>query len=247
MFTNKIAAITGGTGSFGRRILRYFLTTDIREVRVFSRDEKKQEEVRHDFMDPRVRSYIGDVRNFDSVHLALKNVDFVFHAAALKQVPSCEFYPLEAIKTNVLGADHVIDYTKEDFTKSAERYDVMLDNVGNHSLSECKGVLTPAGKYVLIGGGGAGDQGFLGGRGKALWAMVFSKFVNQQMGMMMADANQKDLTILADMMESGKLKPVIDRTYKSLAEIPDAIRYLETGHAQGKVVISVAVAATAEN
>ena len=108
MFTNKIAAITGGTGSFGRRILRYFLSTDIREVRVFSRDEKKQEEVRHDFKDPRIRSYIGDVRNFDSVHLALKNVDFVFHAAALKQVPSCEFYPLEAIKTNVLGADNVI-------------------------------------------------------------------------------------------------------------------------------------------
>ena len=138
-----------------------------------------------------------------------------------------------------LGADHVIDYTKEDFTKGAERYDVMLDNVGNHSLSECRGVLTPNGKYVLIGGGGANEQGFLGGLGKALWAMVFSKFVNQQMGMMMADANGKDLTILADMMESGKLKPVIDRTYKSLAEIPDAIRYLEQGHARGKVVITV--------
>src|SRR5216110_1698104 len=138
-----------------------------------------------------------------------------------------------------LGADHVIDYTKEDFTKSAERYDVMLDNVGNHSLSECKGVLTPTGKYVLIGGGGASDQGFLGGLGKALWAMVFSKFVNQQMGMMMADANHNDLTILADMMQSGKIKPVIDRTYKSLAEIPDAIRYLEQGHARGKVVITV--------
>src|SRR5436190_18067152 len=138
-----------------------------------------------------------------------------------------------------LGADRVIDYTKEDFTKSADRYDVILDNVGNHSLSECRGVLTPKGKYVLIGGGGANEQGFLGGLGKALWAMVFSKFVNQQMGMMMADANGKDLTILADMMESGKLKPVIDRTYKSLAEIPDAIRYLEEGHARGKVVITV--------
>src|SRR5213078_4154704 len=137
-----------------------------------------------------------------------------------------------------LGADHVIDYTTEDFTKSAERYDVMLDNVGNHSLSECKGVLTPAGKYVLIGGGGAGDQGFLGGLGKALWAMVFSKFVNQQMGMMMADANQKDLTVLADMMQAGKLKPVIDRTYK-LNEVPAAIAYLEEGHARGKVVITV--------
>src|SRR6266481_1223324 len=137
-----------------------------------------------------------------------------------------------------LGADHVIDYTKEDFAKGAERYAVMLDNVGNRSLSECRQVLTPNGKYVLIGGGGAGDQGFLGGLGKALWAMVFSKFVNQQMGMMMADANHNDLTILADMMQSGKLKPVIDRTYK-LEQVPDAIRYVEQGHARGKVVITV--------
>jgi len=149
----------------------------------------------------------------------------------------CSTRNVDLVKS--LGADHVIDYTKEDFTKSAERYDVMLDNVGNHSLSECKGVLTPTGKYVLIGGGGASDQGFLGGLGKALWAMVFSKFVNQQMGMMMADANHNDLTILADMMQSGKIKPVIDRTYKSLSEVPDAIRYLEEGHARGKVVISV--------
>jgi NADPH:quinone reductase-like Zn-dependent oxidoreductase len=149
----------------------------------------------------------------------------------------CSTRNIDLVKS--LGADHVIDYTKEDFTKGAERYDVMLDNVGNHSLSECRGVLTPNGKYVLIGGGGANEQGFLGGLGKALWAMVFSKFVNQQMGMMMADANGKDLTILADMMESGKLKPVIDHTYKSLAEIPDALRYLEEGHARGKVVIAV--------
>ena len=149
----------------------------------------------------------------------------------------CSTRNVDLVKS--LGADHVIDYTKEDFTKGAERYDVMLDNVGNHSLSECRGVLTPNGKYVLIGGGGANEQGFLGGLGKALWAMVFSKFVNQQMGMMMADANGKDLTLLAEMMQSGKLKPVIDRTYKSLGEIPDAIRYLEQGHARGKVVVTV--------
>jgi NADPH:quinone reductase-like Zn-dependent oxidoreductase len=148
----------------------------------------------------------------------------------------CSTRNVDLVKS--LGADHVIDYTKEDFTKSAERYDVMLDNVGNHSLSECRRVLTPKGKYVLIGGGGANEQGFLGGLGKALWAMVFSKFVDQQMGMMMADANHKDLAVLADMMQSGKLKPVIDRTYK-LAEVPEAIRYLEQGHARGKVVITV--------
>jgi len=148
----------------------------------------------------------------------------------------CSTRNVDLVKS--LGADHVVDYTKEDFTKSAERYDVIIDNVGNRSLSECRGVLTPNGKYVLIGGGGASDQGFLGGLGKAIWAMIFSKFVNQQMGMMMADANHNDLTVLAEMMQSGKLKPEIDRTYK-LAQVPDAIRYVEQGHARGKVVISV--------
>jgi len=148
----------------------------------------------------------------------------------------CSTRNVDLVKS--LGADHVIDYTKEDFTKSAERYDVMLDNVGNRTLSECKSVLTPKGKYVLIGGGGASEQGLLGGLGKALWAMLFSKFVNQQMGMMMADANQKDLSVLADMMQAGTIKPVIDRTYK-LDQLPDAIRYLEEGHARGKVIIAV--------
>jgi NADPH:quinone reductase-like Zn-dependent oxidoreductase len=137
-----------------------------------------------------------------------------------------------------LGADHVIDYTKEDFAKGAERYDVILDNVPNHSLSECRSVLTPKGKYVLIGGGGPNDSRWIGPFGRIIKTMVLSKFVDQQMGMMMAEANQKDLTILADMLQSGKLKPVIDRTYK-LSEVPAAIAYLEEGHARGKVIITV--------
>jgi len=137
-----------------------------------------------------------------------------------------------------LGADHIIDYTKEDFTKGNQHYDVILDNVANHSLSECRRVLTPKGKYVMIGGGGANEQGFLGVMARPLKAMVLSPFISQQMGMMMADTNQKDLTVLADMMQAGKLKPVIDRTYK-LDQVPDAIRYLEEGHARGKVIIAV--------
>src|SRR5229473_411579 len=137
-----------------------------------------------------------------------------------------------------LGADHVIDYTKEDFTKGEQRYDVILDNVANHSLSEFRHVLTPNGKYVMIGGGGANEQGVFGVMLRPLKAMVLSKFVDQQMGMMMADSNQKDLSLLAEMVESGKMKPVIDRTYK-LAEVPEAIGYLEQGHARGKVVIVV--------
>jgi NADPH:quinone reductase-like Zn-dependent oxidoreductase len=137
-----------------------------------------------------------------------------------------------------LGADHVIDYTKEDFTKGEQRYDVILDNVTNHSLLECRRALTPKGIYVMIGGGGPNEQGVIGPLANPIKAMLLSPFVSQKMGMMMADANQKDLTILADMMQSGKIKPVIDRTYK-LDQVPDAIRYLEEGHARGKVIITV--------
>lgn len=149
----------------------------------------------------------------------------------------CSTRNLELVRS--LGADRVIDYTKEDFTKGTERYDVILDNVGvGHSLSEYRRVLEPSGKYVLIGGGGVKDQGFVGGLGKALWAPVFSKFAKQEMGMMMADSNTKDLTLLGELTQSGKLKPVIDRTYK-LEQVPQALAYLEQGHARGKVVIAV--------
>ena len=137
-----------------------------------------------------------------------------------------------------LGADHVIDYTKEDFAKGEQRYDVILDNVPNHSLSECRQILNPNGKYVMIGGGGPNDNRWIGPFGRVIHTLILSPFINQKMGMMMADANQNDLTILGDMMQSRKLKPVIDRTYK-LDQVPDAIRYLEEGHARGKVVINV--------
>src|SRR5213595_3500492 len=137
-----------------------------------------------------------------------------------------------------LGADRVIDYTKEDFAKGEQRYDVILDNVPNHSLSECRRILNPKGKYVMIGGGGPNDSRWIGPFGRVINTLLLSPFISQKMGMMMADANQKDLTVLGDMMQSGKVKPVIDRTYK-LSEVPAAIAYLEEGHARGKVVITV--------
>src|SRR5437588_16432 len=137
-----------------------------------------------------------------------------------------------------LGADHVIDYTKEDFAKGTERYDAILDNVPNHSLSECRHILNPNGKYVMIGGGGPNDSRWIGPFARVIHALLVSPFISQKMGMMMADANQKDLALLADMMQSGKLKPVIDRTYK-LNEVQAAIAYVEEGHARGKVVITV--------
>ncbi|KER71076.1 UDP-glucose 4-epimerase [Burkholderia cepacia] len=108
MFANKTLMITGGTGSFGNAVLKRFLDTDISEIRIFSRDEKKQEDMRIAFNNPKLRFYIGDVRSYDSVRQAMHGVDYVFHAAALKQVPSCEFYPMEAVQTNVIGAENVM-------------------------------------------------------------------------------------------------------------------------------------------
>lgn len=110
MFKDKTLLITGGTGSFGQKMLKYFIeNTDIEEVRIFSRDEEKQDRMRTVFKDNRIKYYIGDVRDYKSINDASKNVDYIFHAAALKQVPSCEFYPMEAVKTNVVGASNVID------------------------------------------------------------------------------------------------------------------------------------------
>ncbi len=109
MFSNKTLLITGGTGSFGNAVLNRFLNTDIKEIRIFSRDEKKQEDLRIKLNNAKLKFYIGDVRVYDSIHAAMRGVDYVFHAAALKQVPSCEFYPMEAIRTNVLGAENVLN------------------------------------------------------------------------------------------------------------------------------------------
>jgi UDP-glucose 4-epimerase len=108
MFKDKVLLITGGTGSFGNAVLQHFLHSELAEIRIFSRDEKKQEDMRLAFRHNKLRFYIGDVRDYDSVHDALSGVDYVFHAAALKQVPSCEFYPMEAVRTNVLGAENVM-------------------------------------------------------------------------------------------------------------------------------------------
>ncbi len=148
----------------------------------------------------------------------------------------CSTRNLEMVRS--LGADHVVDYTKEDFTKSAEKYDAILDNVGNHALLDCRRVLKPKGRFVLIGGGGPNKGNWLGGLSRALDALLLSPFVSQDMGMFLADMNPKDLAVLGELMQSGKVKPVIDRSYP-LSELPAAIRYLEEGHARGKVVITV--------
>ncbi len=109
MLSNKVLMITGGTGSFGSTVVKRFLNSGLREIRIFSRDEKKQEDMRIALQDRKAKFYIGDVRNYDSIYQAMHGVDYVFHAAALKQVPSCEFYPMEAVRTNVLGTENVLN------------------------------------------------------------------------------------------------------------------------------------------
>ena len=144
----------------------------------------------------------------------------------------CSARNVEMVRS--IGADHVIDYTKEDFTKGGQRYDVLLDNVGNRSLSECRSVLNPQGKYIMIGG----ESGrWLDPLPRMIAARVMARFVRQEMGMMLAHVTKEDLTTLGDLMQSGKVTPVIDRRYK-FSEVPAAIRYLEQGHARGKVVIT---------
>jgi UDP-glucose 4-epimerase len=108
-FKNKVLLITGGTGSFGNAVLDKFLPVGLKEIRIFSRDEKKQDDMRHRINNPKVKFYIGDVRDKRSVDNVMHDVDYIFHAAALKQVPSCEFFPIEAVRTNILGTENVID------------------------------------------------------------------------------------------------------------------------------------------
>jgi NADPH:quinone reductase-like Zn-dependent oxidoreductase len=134
-----------------------------------------------------------------------------------------------------IGADHVVDYTRDDFTKRAERYDVILDNVGNHSVLDCRRALQPKGRYVIVGGP---SGRWLDPMPRAVAALVLSRFVSQDLRMFLAELNQQDLGVLRDLMQSGKVTPVVDRRYK-LADVAEAIRYVEAGHARGKVVITV--------
>lgn len=117
MFKNKVLMITGGTGSFGNAVLKHFLNSDIKEIRIFSRDEKKQEDMRIKYKNDKLNFIIGDVRDFDSINTAMRGVDYVFQAAALKQVPSCEFYPLQAVRTNILGSENVLEAAARNMVK----------------------------------------------------------------------------------------------------------------------------------
>jgi NADPH:quinone reductase-like Zn-dependent oxidoreductase len=148
----------------------------------------------------------------------------------------CSTKNLDLVRS--LGADHVIDYTKEDFTKGAERYDLILDNVGNQPLSGFTRALKPKGTCVLVGGGGPNDGRWIGAVWRPVMAFLYRPFVEQKLVFFVAEIRKDDLTILADLMQSGKVKPVIDKTYP-LDQVPEAMKYLEQGHARGKVIITV--------
>jgi NADPH:quinone reductase-like Zn-dependent oxidoreductase len=146
----------------------------------------------------------------------------------------CSTRNVEMVRS--IGADHVVDYTQEDFTKSGQRYDLFFDCMGNHSLSACRDVLTSKGIYLAVGG--PSGRWMIGPLTRAITAPVLSRFVGQKLFMVLARPNQKDLTVVRDLMEAGRATPVIDKRYR-LSEVPDAIRYLEEGHARGKVVITL--------
>ncbi len=146
----------------------------------------------------------------------------------------CSTRNVELVRS--LGADHVIDYTREDFTQGGEQYDVVMDNVANRGILEMRRVLTPAGKFILIGGGGIDASPWFGAFKAPIKALVVSWFVDQDMGMFISDHSSEDLATLASLMQEGKVMPVIDRTYP-FAETAEAMRYLEAGRARGKVVV----------
>ncbi len=148
----------------------------------------------------------------------------------------CSTRNVELVRS--LGADHVIDYTREDFTRGAERYDLIIDNVGNHPLLEYRRVMTPHGILVLVGGGPTPSGQMLGGLTIMLKGLILNPFVSQSFEPFLAELNPKDLSLLAGLIQQGRLKPVIDRRYP-LAQLPEAMSYLEAGHARGKIVIDV--------
>jgi NADPH:quinone reductase-like Zn-dependent oxidoreductase len=146
----------------------------------------------------------------------------------------CSTQKVEMVRS--IGADHVIDYRREDFAEGEQRYDLIVDIGGNSSLSRLRSALTPEGTLVIVGGEGGGR--WLGGLQRQLWATMLSPFVSQKLGTFVSAPNHEDLLVLGELVESGKVTPVIDRTYP-LAEVPEAMRYLEGGHARGKVLITV--------
>lgn len=231
MFNNKILLITGGTGSFGNAVLNRFLDTDIKEIRIFSRDEKKQDDMRHRLNNPKVKFYIGNVRDKRSVDYAMRGVDFVFHAAALKQVPSCEFFPTEAVYTNVLGAQNVLDSA---FECGVKRVVVLSTDKAVYPINAMGISKAMMEKVMIASARGLGDKS----------ATVFC---GTRYGNVMASRGSV-IPLFIDQIKAGKdltiTDPNMTRFMMTLEDAVDLVLYAFQHGNNGDIFIQKAPAAT---
>lgn len=231
MFKNKILLITGGTGSFGNAILNRFLETDIMEIRIFSRDEKKQDDMRHRIQNSKVKFYIGDVRDKQSVDVAMIGVDYVFHAAALKQVPSCEFFPIQAVKTNILGTENVIDSAIEHEVKNV----VILSTDKAAYPINAMGISKAMMEKVAIA------------KGRTLGPNAFTTICCTRYGNVMASRGSV-IPLWIDQIKSGKeitiTDPRMTRFMMTLEDAVDLVLYAFQNGKNGDLFVQKAPAAT---
>lgn len=231
MFKNKILLITGGTGSFGNAVLNRFLHTDIKEIRIFSRDEKKQDDMRHRLNNPKVKFYIGDVRDKRSVDGAMVEVDYIFHAAALKQVPSCEFFPIQAVRTNVFGTENVLDSAIQHGVKNV----VVLSTDKAAYPINAMGISKAMMEKVAIAKGRALGQG-------ATTTICCTRYGN-----VMASRGSV-IPLWVDQMKAGKditiTDPNMTRFMMTLEDAVDLVLYAFTHGHNGDLFVQKAPAAT---
>lgn len=230
MFKNKILLITGGTGSFGNAVLKRFIDTDIKEIRVFSRDEKKQDDMRRIIKSDKVKYYIGDVRDLDSINYAMKGVDYVFHAAALKQVPSCEFYPMQAVQTNIEGSDNVF---KSCLLNGVDRCILLSTDKAVYPVNAMGISKAMAEKTMIARARSAGEDETV--------------FCGTRYGNVMASRGSV-IPLFIDLMKQGKDLTVTDpnmtRYMMSLEESVDLVLYAFENGEQGDIFVQKAPACT---
>ena len=230
MFKDKVLLITGGTGSFGHTVLKRFMNTDIKEIRVFSRDEKKQDDMRKELNCDKVKYYIGDVRDLDSLNYAMKGVNYVFHAAALKQVPSCEFYPMEAVKTNVDGSDNVF---KSALSNGVERVILLSTDKAVYPVNAMGISKAMAEKAMVARARSAGE-------GETV-------FCGTRYGNVMASRGSV-IPLFVDLMREGKdltiTDPEMTRYMMSLEESVDLVLHAFKHGEQGDIFVQKAPACT---
>lgn len=233
MFADKTLMITGGTGSFGNAVLKRFLKTDVKEIRIFSRDEKKQEDMRIELNNSKLKFYIGDVRSYDSIYEAMKGVNYVFHAAALKQVPSCEFYPMEAVRTNVLGTENVMNAA---INNGVERLIVLSTDKAVYPIN-AMGISKAMMEKLMIAKARMRAEGETVicatryGNVMASRGSVIPLFVNQ-----LKEGNQLTIT-----------DPAMTRFLMSLDESVDLVIYAFENGQQGDIFVQKAPASTIES